>query len=265
MRVQSLILSALAFVQYCIATEVVLNDAVVAFDSERPVVQLNNIDSKYDSKGVNIPVSLSETLKLSFVVDQELEQANVLVGLPSENLEAGYTLKKQSGSSNRFSLAIPLPKLAHAFNDRTELQVTLLVSTEEKSLVKKLFILSIVDPVTNTRDAAKNVVRLNPKEEIHHIFQSSPKTVNAFIAQLFALVIATTLFVLFVSWVSFGAVNFNLKNVSSYLFVALVSGFEFIFYKYYFGTSIFDTVFSAGLLFLPALLLGSATLKSLKH
>ncbi|CDO95665.1 unnamed protein product [Kluyveromyces dobzhanskii CBS 2104] len=265
MRVQSLVLSIFGFVQCCIATAIVLNDAVVSFGSGNAAVELGTIDNKYDSKGLNVPVSVSETLKISFVTEQDLVQANLLVGLPEENLEAGYSLSRDSGSSNKFSLNVPLSKIAGAFEDKSQLLVTLLASTHEQSLVRELFLLSINDAAGEEQYALKNVVRLGPKNEIHHVFQGAPKTVNAFVARIFALAIASISLLLLATWVSFGVVSFNLKSLSSYVFVGLISGFEFVFYKYYSDTSIFDTILYASFLVLPTLLCGAATLKSLKR
>lgn len=265
MKLQSLIVLFLALFECCVATGIVLKDVVLSFDSRTPSIQLDQVDIDSKAKSNETPVSLSETLTLSFETEDELSQANILVGVPSKGLEAGYTLKKKnSGDHSKYVANVPLSKYAGTFEGFSQLAITVLTANEETSLVKEIFQLNINTTETQST-SSKKANRFGPLDEIHHVFQQPPKTVNAFIAQVFSAIIAGALLVLLAAWVGFGVISFNLKSVSSYVFVALISGFEFIFYKYYFGSSIFDTLFKASLLLLPALLFGSATLKSFKH
>lgn len=132
------------------------------------------------------------------------------------------------------------------------------------------FLLSLFDIKLDVNETAFEYVkpeRLEAKPEIHHVFNAEPQTVPWSFAQIFSFLIVLVTFGLVVSWMSAGALTWSglpkgLNTIYFLAFVGSVIGFEFIFVRYYTGTSIFETLRCTFLLSIPSLWLGTHFLRS---
>lgn len=262
-KLTQLIFALFAFMQCCMvsASSVSLKQVELRVNgTDGTTLQLSDIDPTYGDE-LNVPVSLFDSLQLSFVSAGPLDQVHLLVGVPAERLEASYYPAKkyiEADSSYLYTFEVSLPKLSDHLKCKPELIATLLASDTETSVFKEIFTLGISDPL----EADKSLVKRSfAQPEIRYTFQAPPNTVPAFVAQLFSLVIAFMSLFLIAVWLSADLVCFNLRSLYAYSFVAILLALEFKFYEYYVRASIFTTLKAVFLLGLPALYFGSKTLK----
>lgn len=255
------IMAVLLLVQGGFASKLVLETCTLGFlDAGKMPIKINNIEESYEITTV-VQVSLSDTLQLSFVSDESLEQAHVLVGDPENALEMTYKpVQKyiEESSSYLYKFNIPLPRISKYLKNRDELMVTLLAANTDSTIFKSLFKLEVENPVVYESEL---VSRLTAEKQIFHIFQEPAKTVATHVGQAFSLVIVAIFAVLLFSWLATGLVSLRLSSIYSYLFVACLVGFEYIFVQYYMGQSIFTTLFHLSWIGLPALFIGSRALR----
>lgn len=105
--------------------------------------------------------------------------------------------------------------------------------------------------------------RFGPKPEIHYIFNSPPKMVNSTIALAFASLSILCLFLLLIAWTAEGAINFTnfpSGGVSHYAFILLIISYEVVFFQYYAGSTIFETIYRVALLTGPTVWVGAKVL-----
>ncbi|OBA22479.1 hypothetical protein METBIDRAFT_39983 [Metschnikowia bicuspidata var. bicuspidata NRRL YB-4993] len=109
-------------------------------------------------------------------------------------------------------------------------------------------------------------VRLGAQPEIHHVFNTEEPTVNGVVPVVFSA-FAVALFVfLVVTWTNvLGNELFAGSPGATWnaALLATLASFEYTFFKYYMGASIFTTAFNSMVLTAPALFFGSRALKSL--
>lgn len=106
--------------------------------------------------------------------------------------------------------------------------------------------------------------RFGKLPEIHHIFQNPPTYVNSGIALIFSTISIITLLGLISVWISLGLVN--LKNFPTgnifqhFIFIGLIISYEFVFFQYYLGSTIFQTIAKVVVLLGPTVFFGSKVL-----
>lgn len=225
-------------------------------------------------------LTIDDTIKFSFQIvnyGAVPEQISLFVGLPDRDLEIPIkpTLKiKNDSILTLFKLSlkdIPKSILYFAQNEEKPVSGTLIVASSEVNkndyIFTKAFEMNL-NYDTFASNSFKEPVRYRPLPEIHHIFPSPPKTVSPFLAEMFVGIIIIAGFGLLLTWVSSGAVKFD--NIATGLnfiyflgFIISIIGFEFVFLKYYLGTSIFDTINASSLLGIFGLLVGTKYLRNI--
>ncbi|CAR25785.1 hypothetical protein ZYGR_0A03540 [Zygosaccharomyces rouxii] len=250
-----------------------IKDANFAFpDTDTRGIMVGPID--HETKKLNKPLTLDtldQTVELNFASDSRLTQATLLLGLPDRGLEQAIqaTLTENQGLL-LYRVRIPINQLSQhllhlAVNEKQLLAGSLVLANEDEG-----FLLSLFDIKLDVNETAFEYVkpeRLEAKPEIHHVFNAEPQTVPWSFAQIFSFLIVLVTFGLVVSWMSAGALTWSglpkgLNTIYFLAFVGSVIGFEFIFVRYYTGTSIFETLRCTFLLSIPSLWLGTHFLRS---
>lgn len=119
-----------------------------------------------------------------------------------------------------------------------------------------------LDLAFDTEEKLSLPPRFGKLPEITHTFNSAPKTVSAWFAQVFCLIVVGCVLSLLLLWLNCGILSsLSLpKNslVSLYLlgFVGSIFGMEYVFTQYYLGTSIFKTLENAFYVCLPGFFIG---------
>lgn len=249
-----------------------IKDAHLAFpDTDKRGIMIGAINSQ--SEKLKQPVildKLDQTIELNFASDVRLAQATLLLGLPDQGLEQAIqaTLTENQGLLlYRFKIPVNQlsKKLLHsAVHEGEVLTGSVVLAQEGDGIFSTLFDVKL--------DVSETVTYIEPtrfgaKPEIHHVFNPEPETVSWAFAQIFSFAIVLATLGLMVSWMMTGSLSFGglpqgFTIVYFLAFVGSVMGFEFIFARYYNGTSIFDTLKSAFLLFIPALWLSTKCLRN---
>lgn len=248
-------------------------------NKESKTIKINSFDDKTSPEHVEF-LNVDDTVKFSFKLDKckkVPEQIELLVGLPERDLEISVkpTLKTKDNSVLAiFKLPLKdLPQSILYFANKEEKQIagTVIIASSEvekkKNVFKQVFNLDL-DLKTFKFDSFREPLRLEALPEIRHVFPSPPKTVSPFLAQLFAVIIIATGAGLLLTWMSSGVTKFdNIPRGSTFLcfigFIASIVGFEFIFFRYYLGTSIFDTINASTVLGIFGLIVGTKYLRSI--
>lgn len=119
----------------------------------------------------------------------------------------------------------------------------------------------------------KKPERIGIKPEIHHIFKEDPKTVNPFFPIIFSGADLVVFLGLLGAWMTllgkdkFGTfMNTPVTTFSCNVgFLGCLLAYEFVFFKYYLGTSIFTTLLYGFILAGPTIFLGSRSFRYLAH
>lgn len=228
------------------------------------------------TEGTTVPVVFDDTtskLDLSFKIIGSTEPDQVFIKVSNQDqLETSYKpiiKPTQGGYTAKLSLAYS--KLPSLFKTSSSLNLALIVA----GLGDSEPVFTTISGIELSEDLiAKGVAkyvkpdRFAPLPEIHHIFQTAPKTVNSGIALLFAALSVVSLFGLFIVWTGAGLINF--KNfpassgvVSHGIFISLIVGYEIVFFQYYLGSSIFSTIDKVFVLLGPTVYFGSKVLNYL--
>lgn len=162
-----------------------------------------------------------------------------------------------------------LPEVLKA-KEKLILRIIIADSTSSKNLYRKLVEI-IPSPEFQQSSTYKPKERFGLKPEIHHIFKEDENEANPIFPTAFIGVSNTLFFILIGTW--FRHVGRDLiptwKSISwtqlfhNIVFLITLLGFEVNFIKYYFGQSIFTTLFYAAILGLASVYFGVRVLRSL--
>lgn len=248
-------------------------------NKESKTVKINSFEDEALPKLIE-SLTVDDTVKVSFKLnkyDTVPEQIELLVGLPERDLEIPIkpTLKTKDDSvlaTFKLSLKdLPQPILYFANKEEKPITGTVIVASSEvdkkNNVFSQVFNLDL-NLETFKFDSFHEPLRFEALPEIKYTFPSPPKTVSPFLAQLFAIVVLIAGAGLFLTWISTGATKFdNIPRGSTFLYfiglVATIVGFEFIFFRYYLGTSIFDTINTSIVLGIFGLIVGTKYLRSI--
>ncbi|QLQ78052.1 hypothetical protein HG537_0A02990 [Torulaspora globosa] len=252
-------------------------DAHLTFpNSNKRGIMIGKVDSNTGEmeKPVVIDNSSSE-IDFSFAVTSRdrPSQVSLLLGFPERDLEVVMEPKVTENAelvTYRFKIdqsTVPSALLYFAQTEEQPLTASVILAELENhknNVLASLFKIQVDlgDAVEYTKPA-----RFEAKPEIIHEFNPEPKTAPWKLVQIFILLIAVVTFGLVIAWMSCGALNFNavptnFKVVYLLFFILSIIGFEYIFVRYYAGTSIFDTLFAALYLSIPSLWLGTKFLRN---
>lgn len=258
-----------------------VENAKLTYTSNRKsnTIKIGSVENSLESNTIN-NLTVDDSIKFSFqIVDYKVvpEQIELLVGLPDRDLEIPikpiFKIKDDSVLTLfKVSLKdIPDSILYFAQKEKKTLSGTVIIASSEvnknDNVFTKAFELDL-NFDTFEFDSFKEPIRYRPLPEIRHIFPSPPKTVPPFLAQIFVGIIIIAGLGLLLTWVISGTVKFdNLPKGMNFIyflgFIISIIGFEFIFFRYYLGTSIFDTINASALLGIFGLLIGTKYLRSI--
>lgn len=248
-------------------------------NKESKTVKIDSFEDKSLPKLVE-SLTVDDIVKFSFKLNKYHsipEQIELLVGLPERDLEIPIkpTLKTKDDSvfaSFKLSLKdLPQSILYFANKEEKPITGTVIVASSEVDMKENVFS-QVFNLELNLEsfnfDSFQEPLRFEALPEIHYLFASPPKTVTPLLAQLFAIIILVAGAGLFLSWISTGVTKFdNIPRGSNFLYliglIATIVGFEFIFFNYYLGTSIFDTINASIVLGIFGLIVGTKYLRNI--
>ncbi|ABN65723.1 predicted protein [Scheffersomyces stipitis CBS 6054] len=214
------------------------------------------------------------SLQLKEVLDKRPQQlVLVLSSVEDSALAAHFVPGFTSSSEIKFSL--PASKFPEVLKIKEKLNLKLIIAdpaSSGKNLVKQL--VEIV-PTEEFRATAKyhEKPRIGYKPEIHHIFRTEDKQINAIVPLVFIGGAVVLFLALIGSW--FGFIGADLYGALKYTsggqllfnigFLLSLIGYEYNFVQYYLGQSIFTTLFNGALLSLPCIYAGARVLKNLSR
>ncbi|CCD26479.1 dolichyl-diphosphooligosaccharide-protein glycotransferase NDAI_0H03060 [Naumovozyma dairenensis CBS 421] len=269
-----------------------IDKASIEFPNSEEIdtIALGSIDSQFNKFDQPIEIHKSdEIIEFKFSLnnlEEQPAQVTLLFGLPQENLETTLypTIQKNDSISEEekpvfdYTFEIKIQDLdpillTHSVHELKPLVSTLIVADEsfesQDNLFVPIFDLFIVNNVIqdDNNKILNDPERLGAKEEIRYTFAESPKTVSPFLSYIFMGLITFATLVLLISWSSSGAIKFDnlpsgLDFIYFLVFLGAIVGFEYIFSKYYLGSTIFDTLHAAFYLGVLGLIVGTKFLRS---
>ncbi|QLL30486.1 hypothetical protein HG536_0A03030 [Torulaspora globosa] len=275
MRLAGVLFAVCTLVSNCLALQA--RDAHLAFpNSGKRGIMIGKIDSNTQEmqKPLVIDNSTGE-IDFSFAIEarDRPSQVALLLGLPERDLEVVMEPKvTEHGELIMYKFKIDqstVPKALLYFAQAEEQPLTASVILAKPENHKNNVLASPFKIRVDLDEAVeyRRPARYGAKPEIIHEFNPEPKTAPWKLVQFFIILIALATFGLVIAWMSSGALNFNSVptnfNVVYLLFFILsIIGFEYIFVRYYAGTSIFDTLFAVLYLAIPSLWLGTKFLRN---
>ncbi|SCU89300.1 LAMI_0D13058g1_1 [Lachancea mirantina] len=220
--------------------------------------------------------AIEDGLEVNFAIESTSlpERAILFLGSQELALDTHYLPQiKGRGQDQSYSFKvaakeIPSALIYQATQKGESLVASLLLSSERAidNIFIDLFDLKLGFDKPESLELPK---RLGALPEIKHIFNAPPKTAPTVVAQFFSLLVATVSVGLVACWFTTGSVNFEgfPKGCPGGQFLAMmvsIVAMEYVFIKYYLGTSIFGTLWSALYVGLPGLWIGSKFLSNLK-
>lgn len=251
-------------------------NAEIAYSKSEKTAQLGDIDSNFIKSNEPFTIdNIDESINFKFQLENKKvpDQVSLLFGIPTEDLEVSFTSQIDTSSKKptvSFTIEIaelPESLLHFASNENHILTGSLIIASEngkQENIYVPVFDVELDIPIN---DKFVNPERYEAQKEIFHQFPNPPKTVSAFLAQLFSCGIIAIVVALFLTWAKAGALSFDNfptgKNAGLFLgFILAVVGFEIIFVLYYRGLSIFTTLEYSFILGTFGLLVGTAFLRS---
>lgn len=242
--------------------------ASLALELSNGAIRTPGGDSQFTASTVAAPVtfdSVSSKLDISFDLAPKKIPDQVFIKLTNgQGVETSYkpVIKVlQDSVTAKFTLSYSkLPKL---FTKEATFDISIIAAdgSDDAPIFTKAGSVQLTPDLIAESTYIKPE-RFGPKPEIHHIFQSAPSEVDSTIAGVFASLSIVCFFVLLAAWAAEGAINFsNFSATPAHLaFIGLIIGYEVVFFQYYLGSSIFDTIYKVALLTGPAVWFGSRVL-----
>ncbi|CDR41956.1 CYFA0S08e01970g1_1 [Cyberlindnera fabianii] len=229
-----------------------LGDQQFTVNSPAAPVTLDSVNSKID-----ITFDLEGTKRIPEQIFIKLTNKNGI-----ETSFKPITRVDSTTFTNKFTLSYS--KLPKIFTASKELDVSIIAGdvTDSKPIHARVGQIQLADALV-AQSTYKKTEKFGPKPEIHHIFQGPPKSVSSVIALAFASMSVLCLIVLIGVWASQGALNFkNFAGVglNHFVFIGLIISYEVVFFQYYLGSTIFETILRVLVLLGPSLWFGSKVL-----
>jgi len=219
-----------------------------------------------------VPVVFNDTtskLDLSFKIHSSSHPDQIFIKISNkDNIETSLKpiVKSINGVFNA-KLSITYSKLPSLFKISPSLKLSLIIASFKDSEPIYTDISSIEltdDLISKAAKKYEKPQRFTALPEIHHIFQTAPKTVNAGIALIFSSFSIVSLIGLIGVWTASNLINF--KNfpkdsiIQHFAFIGLIICYEVVFFQYYLGSTIFATIGKVFILLGPTVFFGSRVL-----
>lgn len=207
-------------------------------------------------------------------------QLSLLTGLPERNLEVPLNPVLSDTDEDNSSMkqvlfnldltSLPGAILHYATKFSEPITLSLIVADSESNgsnIFKPIANVQLQD--ANFADKFVEPERYGVKPEISFTFPDDPKTVNPVIAQVFALIVLACAVLTLLLWAGYGAISLeglSQLNIVYFLgFMGALVGMEYIFFAYYLGVSIFDTIYAATIVGSVGLVVGSMFLRTMRQ
>lgn len=243
------------------------------------VIQIDDSTFQIDQNEI-IPINLADTrLSIGFsLVDESndsiITPKQVVIELSSENLNSSsYFYPKLTQNKNKksfYEANLPISKISKFLLVQDVIDISILTGDDESPKFNSIFTIAKFKPSEKLQQDVNNdikfPIRFGEKNEIKHIFHTGPKSAPSLISTQFILDIFIAFFGLLFFWHYYDAINFsNINKISplSFAFVGLLFIFEYVFYDYYLGATIFTTLTRSSVIGALTIYIGSKVLKNL--
>ncbi|GAV28356.1 hypothetical protein PMKS-001827 [Pichia membranifaciens] len=203
----------------------------------------------------NIPLNITDTkLSIGFTLSDEtasedtfLTPQQAVITLSTDNVDSEMYLYPNLIDGKVYEVNVPLAKVSKLLLSQEKIHITVISGDPIDASLNAILKAGTLNPSFKLR-AEKSIdfpLRFGVKDEIHHIFRQDPKNLPGFISSNFVFLLLLSLLVLFLAWNYFDAANINNSgkfNPVVYIFLGSVLAFEYFFFDYYCGTSIFKSL-----------------------
>ena len=224
----------------------------------------------------NIPLNITDTkLSIGFTLSDEtasedtfLTPQQAVITLSTDNVDSEMYLYPNLIDGKVYEVNVPLAMVSKLLLSQEKIHITVISGDPIDSSLNAILKAGTLNPSSKLR-AEKSVdfpLRFGVKDEIHHIFRQDPKNLPGFISTNFVFLLLLSLLVLFLAWNYFDAANINNSgkfNPMVYIFLGSVLAFEYFFFDYYCGTSIFKSLKRFTITGIFTLYFGSKALKDM--
>lgn len=233
-------------------------------------------DQNFHLLDENIPLNITDTkLSIGFTFSDETAGADTfltpqqaVITLSTDNVESEMYLYPSLVEGKVYEVNVPIARISKLLLSQEKIHITVISGDPIDSSLNAILKAGTLNPSSKLR-AEKSVdfpPRFGVKDEIHHIFRQDPKNLPGFISTNFVFLLLLSLFVLFLSWNYFEAANIDNSskfNPVVYIFLGSVLAFEYYFFDYYCGTSIFKSLKRFTITGIFALYFGTKALKDM--
>lgn len=223
----------------------------------------------------DIPLNLTDTrISFGFTLndgnseDEFLTPAQVSIGLSADNINSEFYVYPKLIQEKVYEANIPVSEISTYLLSQEMIRISVITGDPSDASLNSIIKVGSIIPSDKLK-ADKSIdlpTRFGVKDEIHHIFRSDPKSLPVFISSQFVFLLIICLGVLLLAWSYFDAVNVNNIGKFSpvvYLFITTIFAFEYLFFDYYLGTSIFASLERFAITGIFAIYFGSKVLKNM--
>lgn len=235
-------------------------------------------DQNFPLFATNTPLNLTDTkLSIGFTLIDEANDSDnsayltpeqVVVTLSTDKIDSEMYLYPILVEKKVYEADIPVAKISKLLLSQENIAITVITGDSQDSSLNAILKAGTLNPSPKLR-AQKSVdfpVRFGLKNEIHHIFRQDPKNLPGFISTNFVFLLLLALLVLFLALNYFDAaniVNSGKFNPVVFIFLGSILAFEYYFFDYYCGASIFKSLKRFSITGIFALYFGSKALKDM--
>lgn len=204
----------------------------------------------------DIPLNLTDTkLSIGFTLvdsagaeDLFVVPQQVTVSLANENVSTELYFEPKLLKGKVYETNILTRDISPFLLSQDSIEISIITGDPVDSSYNAILKAGTLNPSAKLKK--DNVVtlptRFSAQKEIHHVFREAPKNLPAFVSTQFTFSIVLCLVVLLLAWNYFDAANVN--NISKFnplslLFLVTIFIFEYCFFDYYLGASIFTSLY----------------------
>jgi oligosaccharyltransferase complex subunit delta (ribophorin II) len=233
-------------------------------------------DQNYGLFQNDIPLNLTDTkLSIAFTLlsdkknpESFINPKQVTITLSTENVTSELYFYPTLIEGKVYESNIFLKDISKYFLSQDEIQISVITGDDSDSSLNTILLAGKLLPSEKlkTDKTTDKPLRFTQLDEIRHIFKSPPKNLPGFISTQFVFLLLILFIVLLLAWNYFEAANINNINkfgLSSFLFLISIFGFEYAFFDYYLGTSIFTSLYRFALIGVFSIYFGSKALRDM--
>lgn len=231
-------------------------------------------DQNFSIRSESVPLNLTDsTVSIGFfLVDDETKEKvtpeQVVIVLENDNLSTGLYVYPRLAEQSIYEGNLLISQISKYLLNQDSIQISIITGDRENSKYNQLIKTASLIPSDKLRADRKSELpsRFAAKHEIIHNFRSDPKNLPGMISTQFVFLECIGLCVLILAWNYFKAAN--IENASkfsplSYIFFITIGLFEYYFFDYYLGASIFVSLKRFAILGIFTIYFGSHVLNDM--